>query len=410
MKTLLKWIIASLSVVLVIYGLACICLTPSFDGGFLEHEKCPACYGQSLCSSLTTPDNEIALTNDRWNILSLVNVRNVFFGSIHSRRVVFKKLGHDWELHKFDLDICNAYGQISERDMSMPCDSSLALQNILRHYGGSVFEVINNHPDVFESCDTLKCISGHRLAVNFLLRKFSEHERSHEVKENFLTVMAINPEPIILMVSKTHFMETVSQWGTHSLGVKSFWTYSVSLLFSSARIDEHNGIHLVLYVQYQSMPGAYYIFSICHHTTLLSYKILLYFDVFSPWIPLSNISFCPVVIPVTRHLRFIVKDLSPPASPCPRPLRRRSVRASRRCRRCSVLAAAWWPSSTSARLWHTTLTGRARLWVEEWLWVEWWFSADGWLWVRWCFLKDIYLSTTLNIKYCVKNMQIFLKT
>ena len=72
----------------------------------LEKHKCPACFGENLCSDVYL--GAIKLTNwTRYTISKLMNARNVFHGVLNgNKKVIIKKLGHDKELEMLDHTIC----------------------------------------------------------------------------------------------------------------------------------------------------------------------------------------------------------------------------------------------------------------------------------------------------------------
>lgn len=83
---------------------------------FTEQDKCPACFGESLCPKLFS--DQLVLTGwTRFTASRLINAKNVFQAILKSRtgkeeqRVVLKKLGHDWELERLDHDLCTLAGQ-----------------------------------------------------------------------------------------------------------------------------------------------------------------------------------------------------------------------------------------------------------------------------------------------------------
>ncbi|XP_067007079.2 divergent protein kinase domain 2A [Anabrus simplex] len=66
----------------------------------VELEKCPACFGTSLCAVFS--EGNVSYTG----FLGLLGSKNVLFASIGDKKVVLKKLGHDWELQKLDRLVC----------------------------------------------------------------------------------------------------------------------------------------------------------------------------------------------------------------------------------------------------------------------------------------------------------------
>lgn len=73
-----------------------------------EKEKCPACYGISLCPDID--NNKIKFEYDNFNSIfnNLFGIKNVFFGKYGNIKVVMKKLAHNSELKNFDKMICSS--------------------------------------------------------------------------------------------------------------------------------------------------------------------------------------------------------------------------------------------------------------------------------------------------------------
>lgn len=74
---------------------------------FLGTDKCPVCYGRSMCFELF--DNQLELKGlSKMRALDVINVRNVHL-AYHKEKelnVVLKKLAHDKELNDIDVKIC----------------------------------------------------------------------------------------------------------------------------------------------------------------------------------------------------------------------------------------------------------------------------------------------------------------
>ena len=77
----------------------------------LEQHKCPACFGENLCSDIY--HGNIKLTSwTRYTISKLLNARNVYYGELYGNKnfpkikIIGKKLGHDIESEMLDGAIC----------------------------------------------------------------------------------------------------------------------------------------------------------------------------------------------------------------------------------------------------------------------------------------------------------------
>ena len=152
------------------------------DENFLELQKCPACYGDHLCSDVF--HRRFDLTNfTRFNIIrKLFNAKNVYYGIFYQddqeEEVVIKKLGHDRELAKMDQLMCD----MAQRDTN--CVSSLASK---WSNGRTLeFHLFKTGLDI----EALKCVQNQDM-IDFLASK------AHVSNENFLTLAMINPEPLI---------------------------------------------------------------------------------------------------------------------------------------------------------------------------------------------------------------------
>ncbi|CAG9813979.1 unnamed protein product [Phaedon cochleariae] len=69
-----------------------------------ELQTCPFCYGEDMCVDIR--ENKITLQYSSVSdfIYNLLSVKNVYFAVYDNKKVVLKKLAHDSELHKLDLD------------------------------------------------------------------------------------------------------------------------------------------------------------------------------------------------------------------------------------------------------------------------------------------------------------------
>ena len=74
---------------------------------FLGTDKCPVCYGRSLCFQLF--DNQLELKGlSKMRAFDVINVRNVHL-AYHKEKdlnIVLKRLAHDTELNDIDAKIC----------------------------------------------------------------------------------------------------------------------------------------------------------------------------------------------------------------------------------------------------------------------------------------------------------------
>lgn len=104
-----SFLLATLCLSMYIYGSLIVSLTRNHlvDDAFLQTDKCPACYGHSLCWAFK--DNQIKLKGwSQVRLLDFVNIKNVHFAehSEHGQTMVLKKLAHDKELDEIDEKLC----------------------------------------------------------------------------------------------------------------------------------------------------------------------------------------------------------------------------------------------------------------------------------------------------------------
>ncbi|CAH2215388.1 jg22769 [Pararge aegeria aegeria] len=126
--------------------------------------RCPACYGVTVCPELYS--NQITLDSSHWNMF---NAKNIYYGYTKSnRRVVLKKLAHNWELKEFDDNLCNNWRL--KLDYTEPRKGL-----VMCPYAYSLYDFIQS----------------------FLNNK-REGYKSELI--NIWTMLSINPEPIILQV------------------------------------------------------------------------------------------------------------------------------------------------------------------------------------------------------------------
>ena len=78
----------------------------------LQTDKCPLCYGQSLCEDLKSGHATLQYLSRFQFLNGMSNMKNVNFGQYRGNAVVFKKLAHNKELTEFDAE----YG----RDATFP--------------------------------------------------------------------------------------------------------------------------------------------------------------------------------------------------------------------------------------------------------------------------------------------------
>ena len=164
------------------------------DDSFSEVSKCPACYGDNLCSLIKEADIQLSGL-DSWTISRHFNTKNVFRGFWSSRNmsVIIKKLGYDSELEQLDKKICKIVNIDSEH-----CDPQEAIKQIRQRItdDDELFKLKDLRNNIHVNQDWLQC--GDQDLVNFVTRASLNH-KSKPSLENILTMMMINQEPLIAM-------------------------------------------------------------------------------------------------------------------------------------------------------------------------------------------------------------------
>ncbi|CAG4938930.1 unnamed protein product [Colias eurytheme] len=155
-------------------------------------DRCPACYGVTVCPELYS--SQIILDSTHWS--SMFNVRNIFYGYTKSnRRVVLKKLAHDWEFREFDEKICKVM------NLSESCNVK-ALLNI-SNIDQKVIDIVQYNLS-WQDTEPRKGIvlCPYAYSIYDLLHPLLNNRNGNYKSEmiNIWTMLNINPEPILLQV------------------------------------------------------------------------------------------------------------------------------------------------------------------------------------------------------------------
>lgn len=152
--------------------------------------RCPACYGVSVCPELYS--NQITLDWATWG--GMFNAKNVFYGFTRSnRRVVLKKLAHNWELKEFDAMMCKTF------NLKRNC-KPIHLLNVTNLDDKLIQKVSYNltWPDVEPRKGLVLCPYPYSLFD--LVVPILKSEKAQSDLVNIWTMLNLNPEPIILQV------------------------------------------------------------------------------------------------------------------------------------------------------------------------------------------------------------------
>lgn len=166
------------------------------DEKFVELTSCPACYGQSICSFMLHHQNSAVSKIELSGVTSLkimkfLNDKNVYFGCSNENTVVLKKLAHDSELRAFDKKICDI-------NKIIDCNVSEAIDYLVKENSYDVARAVDRHPSLFTS-DGLMC--NHSRVLQHLYRKYTKIDSGPYQRQHFLTMLAVNFEPLLMNVS-----------------------------------------------------------------------------------------------------------------------------------------------------------------------------------------------------------------
>ena len=176
-------VLITLTAILVVKVLV---LPPVVD--LLELEKCPACYGTSLCPEFAT---ELIIRDTSTIdavIFNMLGAKNIMLGLYSNEKVILKKLGHNEELDTLDEIIC------SMADLELGCKVSEAI----KQQNNLLFEMEQHITQSFTSGLHLCPSSVH---MESLLNYYENSKNDSKVLyANLWTVISMNPEPLILQV------------------------------------------------------------------------------------------------------------------------------------------------------------------------------------------------------------------
>ncbi|XP_063833670.1 divergent protein kinase domain 2A [Ostrinia nubilalis] len=159
-------------------------------------DRCPACFGVTVCPELYS--NQIIMeSNHHWH--SMFNAKNIYYGYTKSnRRVVMKKLAHDWELKELDSKLCKIW------HLKRDC-KPINLLNV-SNIDEKMISIISYNiswPDSEPRKGLVLCpytYSFYDFIQPVLNNQKSNNNNYKSDMLNVWTMLSINPEPIILQV------------------------------------------------------------------------------------------------------------------------------------------------------------------------------------------------------------------
>jgi len=154
-----------------------------------EVEKCPACYGVSLCPAITGGLLTLHSFGAVAGFVNMLGSKNVFFGMLGSHKVVLKKLGHTTELEQLDKMIC----EVASLNSACHVNEAIWQQGDLLH---SIREYVANQNGSLLLCPT--AVNLEHLLGNILYK--NKYIDTEVLLANIWTTVMMNPEPLLLQV------------------------------------------------------------------------------------------------------------------------------------------------------------------------------------------------------------------
>ena len=161
----------------------------------IELEKCPACYGYSMCKSFKK--NEIKL--DYSNLVSIFNnffgVKNIFYAKYKSSQVILKKLAHRYEFENFDNMLCNEFKEFCfDNKKKSPYSNKINFKKLF-------FSELNNLTIANPTNKLLICPLGNNSQEIFEKFGLNKNKENKDYFAYLWTCIKINPEPFVLEVT-----------------------------------------------------------------------------------------------------------------------------------------------------------------------------------------------------------------
>ncbi|XP_047505903.1 divergent protein kinase domain 2A [Pieris napi] len=154
-------------------------------------ERCPACYGVSICPELYS--NQIILES-HWS--TLFNAKNVFYGYTKSqRRVLLKKLAHDWEFKELDDKLCKVWNLSSNCNPKEMLNATEVDQKII-----DIVQFNLSWPDTEPRKGLVLCPYAYSVydLINPVVNNANGKKKVEMI--NVWTMLSLNPEPLILQI------------------------------------------------------------------------------------------------------------------------------------------------------------------------------------------------------------------
>lgn len=167
-------------------------------------DRCPACYGISICPELYS-DQIIMKSGNPWS--TLFNAKNVFYGYTKTNKpVVMKKLAHSWELKEFDMNLCGNWGLKNDCKPKHLLDISNIEDGIVKAVQYNI-----SYPDYKPRKGLVMC--PYAYSIYDLIQPTLKKTNAKSDMINVWTMLKINPEPLILQVLQKSKGWPVPAWG-----------------------------------------------------------------------------------------------------------------------------------------------------------------------------------------------------
>lgn len=165
---------------------------------FLGTDKCPSCYGRSMCFQLF--DNQLELKGlSKMRAFDVINVRNVHIAYHKNKElnVVLKRLAHDREIKAIDDKICEDSFRQPGCDIARTAVLTKRSQDIVKN---------GLQPKHFKDTSFMFTCPTHKL-LHQVLDKYKERTTAahHDlVQDDILQILftaRVNGEPLLLQVN-----------------------------------------------------------------------------------------------------------------------------------------------------------------------------------------------------------------
>lgn len=162
-------------------------------------DRCPVCYGVTVCPELYS--QQIVL--EQFGLSSMFNAKNIYYGyTRYKRRVILKKLAHDWELRDLDENLCKTF------DLKTDCQPADAvnISTLLKKIDKIVAYNLTR-PDTDPRKGLVMCPYSFSF-LEFVQPVVNVHSTNVALDLMYVwTMLTVNPEPIILQVT---FINSIS--------------------------------------------------------------------------------------------------------------------------------------------------------------------------------------------------------